>query len=43
MAGLAYAQQQQVIAHTGFSQHAVRILSIIGFIYMQEIAGEDFF
>src|SRR6266498_748770 len=30
MAGLAYAQQQQVIAHTGFSQQAVRILSIIG-------------
>jgi len=29
MAGLAYAQQQQVIAHTGFSQQAVRILSII--------------
>jgi hypothetical protein len=30
MAGLAYAQQQRVIAHTGFSQQAVRILSIIG-------------
>ena len=29
MAGLAYAQQQQVIAHTGFGQHAVHIFSII--------------
>ena len=30
MAGLAYAEQQQVIVHTRLSQHAVRILSIIG-------------
>src|SRR5262245_10365167 len=29
MAGLAYAEQQLVIAHTGFSQHAVRILPVI--------------